>query len=40
MQLREIINRLSVKSWVMLGAAVAGGLGFITVLIQLASQPS
>jgi flagellar M-ring protein FliF len=40
MQLREIINRLSVKSWVMLGAAVAGGLVFITVLIQLASQPS
>ncbi len=40
MQLREIINRLSVKSWVMLGAALAGGLVFITLLFQVASQPS
>ena len=40
MQLRDIINRLSIKSWVMLAAAVAGGLIFITLLFQIASKPS
>jgi flagellar M-ring protein FliF len=38
--LRDIINKLSVKSWVMLGAAVAAGLVFVTLLFQVASQPS
>jgi flagellar M-ring protein FliF len=40
MPLRDIINKLSIKSWVMLGAAVAGGLIFITLLFQIASKPS
>ncbi len=40
MQLREIINRLSIKSWAMLGAAAVAGLIFITLLFQVASQPS
>jgi flagellar M-ring protein FliF len=38
--LRDIINKLSVKSWVMLGIAAAAGLVFITLLFQVASQPS
>lgn len=40
MPLRDIINKLSVKSWVMLGVAVAGGLVFIMLLFQIASKPS
>jgi flagellar M-ring protein FliF len=40
MPLREIINRLSIKSWLMIGASVAGGLLLITILLQMASSPS
>lgn len=40
MPLRDIINKLSIKSWVMLAAAVVGGLVFITLLFQIASKPS
>ena len=40
MPLRDIINKLSVKSWIMLALAVGGGLIFVTLLFQLASKPS
>ncbi|MGD0196479.1 MAG: flagellar M-ring protein FliF C-terminal domain-containing protein [Solirubrobacteraceae bacterium] len=40
MPLREIINKLTVKSWIMVGASIAGGLILITILMQMASAPS
>jgi flagellar M-ring protein FliF len=40
MPLRDIINKLSIKSWIMLALAVGGGLIFVTMLFQVASQPS
>ncbi|MGA2470938.1 MAG: flagellar basal-body MS-ring/collar protein FliF [Solirubrobacteraceae bacterium] len=40
MQLRDILAKLSFKSWAVIGIAVVGGLVFITLLFQVASTPS
>jgi flagellar M-ring protein FliF len=40
MPLREIINKLTIKSWIMIAASIAGGLVLITMLMNMASAPS